>query len=180
MKRGLLLVDIQKDYFPGGNVELAGMTEASLKAGRLLSYFREKGLPTFHIQHLSTAPKAAFFVPNTEGVEIHENVKPLPDDIIIQKGYPNSFRETSLLDELKKAGVEEVVICGAMSHMCIDATARAAADLGFNCIVMHDACATMGLSFDGQAIPADQVHGAFMAALGFAYARIMSLEEFLK
>jgi nicotinamidase-related amidase len=180
MKRGLLLVDVQNDYFPGGKVELAGMTEASLKAGRLLAYFREKGLPTCHIQHLSTGPKAGFFVPDTEGAKIHENVMPLPDDLVIQKRYPNSFRETSLLDELKKAGVEEVVICGAMSHMCIDATTRAAADLGFSCIVVHDACATMGLSFDGKAISADQVHGAFMAALGFAYARVMSLEEFLK
>jgi nicotinamidase-related amidase len=180
MKRGLLLVDIQNDYFPGGKVELTGMTEASLKAGRLLAYFREEGLPTFHIQHLSTSPKSGFFIPDTEGAEIHENVKPLPDDIVIQKHYPNSFRETSLLDELKKAEVEEVVICGAMSHMCIDATTRAAADLGFNCIVVHDACATMGLSFEKYSIPADQVHGAFMAALGFAYARVMNLQQFLK
>ena len=66
MKRGLLLVDIQNDYFPGGKVELEGMTKASLKAGRLLAYFREKGLPTFHIQHISSGPKAPFFVPNTE------------------------------------------------------------------------------------------------------------------
>ncbi|MCP4667122.1 MAG: cysteine hydrolase [Deltaproteobacteria bacterium] len=180
MKQGLLLVDIQNDYFPGGKVALAGMTEAGLRAGRLLSYFREKGLATFHIQHLSTAPKAGFFVPNTEGVEIHENVKPLPDDMIIRKHYPNSFRETSLLEDLKKAGIEEVVVCGAMSHMCLDATTRAAADHGFKCIVVHDACAAMDLSFDGKAIPADQVHGAFMAALGFAYARVISLDEFLK
>ena len=180
MKRGLLLVDIQNDYFPGGKVELEGIAETSLKAGRLLSYFRENGLPTFHIQHLSTGPKAGFFVPNSEGAEINGNVKPLPDDLVIQKHYPNSFRETSLLDELKKEGVEEVVICGAMSHMYIDATTRASADLGFNCLVVHDACATMALSFNGKVIPADQVHGASMAALGFAYARVISLEEFMK
>ncbi len=180
MKQGLLLVDIQKDYFPGGRVDLVGMTEASLKAKELLSHFREKGAPTFHIQHFSAGPKAPFFAPDTEGVEIHENVKPLPDDIIIEKHYPNSFRETNLLVELRKAGVEEVVICGAMSQMCIDATTRAAADNGFDCIVVHDACAAMGLSFGGKSIPEDQVHGAFMAALGFAYARVESLEEFLK
>ena len=179
MKKGLILVDIQNDYFPGGRMELVGMTEASLKAKNLLSYFRENRLPTFHVQHVGTDPNATCFIPNTEGVEIHENVKPLPEDIVIQKHYANSFRKTNLLSELNKAGVEQVVICGAMSHMCIDATTRAAADYGFKCIVVHDSCATKDLEFRGHSIPADQVHGSFMAALGFAYANVVSLKEFL-
>ena len=77
------------------------------------------------------------------------------------------------------AGVEELVICGAMSHMCIDATTRAAFDHGFPCTVIHDACATRDLVFEGLTIPAAQVHGAFMAALGMRYARVLSVEDFL-
>ena len=72
-----------------------------------------------------------------------------------------------------------MVICGAMSHMCIDATTRAAADLGFQCTVVHDACATKDLTFDGKAVPADMVHGAFMAALQPVYAKVMDLGSFL-
>ena len=65
-----------------------------------------------------------------------------------------------------------------MSHMCIDATTRAAVDFGFPCTVIHDACATRDLVFGGLTIPAAQVHGAFMAALA-PYARVLSLEEYL-
>jgi len=70
------------------------------------------------------------------------------------------------------------VICGAMSHMCIDATTRAAFDLGFKCMVIQDACATRNLEFGGKTIAAEQVHGSFMAALGSAYAGVLTLEEF--
>ena len=178
MKTGLILVDIQNDYFPGGNMELVGMSEAGKKAGELLSVFRDNSWSTFHIQHLSVRPGATFFLPDTTGAEIHESIKPRAGEPVIQKNYPNSFRETNLLDELKQQGVSKVVICGAMSHMCIDATTRAAFDFGFECTVIADACATRDLDFGGQQINAGQVHGAFMAALGSAYARVMTVEEF--
>ena len=79
---------------------------------------------------------------------------------------------------MKNADVEQVVICGAMSHMCIDATTRAAADLGYSCIVVHDACATKDLEFVGIKILAAEVHGSFMAALASAYANVLSFNEF--
>jgi nicotinamidase-related amidase len=178
MAQGLLLVDIQNDYFPGGRMELVGMTEASRKAGDLLKLFRNREWPTFHVQHVEHNEEASFFRVNTDGVEIHESVKPLTDDIVIQKSYPNSFCETRLKEDLVKAGVKRVVICGAMSHMCIDATTRAAYDSGFECIVIHDACATKNLQFGSKIIPAEQVHGSFMAALGSVYADVMSYDKF--
>ena len=178
MKTGLVLVDIQNEYFPGGLMELVGISKAGQNAGGLLSFYRDNKWPTFHIRHLSVRKGATFFLPDTQGAEIHDCIKPLSDERIIQKFYPNSFRETPLLEELKKNQVKQVVICGAMSHMCIDATARAAFDLGFTCVVIEDACATRDLEFGGQTIAARQVHGSFMAALGAAYAEVVSLEEF--
>jgi nicotinamidase-related amidase len=179
METGLILVDIQNDYFAGGRMELEGISEAGQKAGELLSVFREKNRPTFHIQHLSVHKGATFFLPDTPGAEIHDCIKPLSDEPVIQKFFPNSFRETALMAELKKNQVEQVVICGAMSHMCIDATTRAAFDLGFKCVVIQDACATRNLEFGGQTIAADQVHAAFMAALGSAYAEVLTAEALL-
>jgi len=179
MVTGLILVDIQNDYFPGGNMELVRMNEAGSNAKDLLSLFRRNQWPTFHIQHIAEHDGATFFLSNTEGAELHESIKPLPEETIIQKNFPNSFRDTRLLKEMKNAGVEQVVICGAMSHMCIDATTRAAADLGFSCIVVYDACATKNLEFRGIKILAEEVHGSFMAALGSAYANILSFNEFL-
>jgi nicotinamidase-related amidase len=130
------------------------------------------------MQHIATGDKATFFLPNTVGADIHESVKPLPGDVIVTKHYPNSFRETALLEELRNSAIKRVVICGAMSHMCIDATTRAAADFGFDCFVVQDACATKNLEFDGGTIPAQHVHGAFMSALGSAYATVLSCNEF--
>jgi len=176
MKTGLILVDIQNDYFPGGPMELVGISEAGQKAGELLSFFRANNWPTFHIQHLSVRKGATFFLPDTEGSEIHECIKPLSDEQVIQKFYPNSFRETALLEELKKNQVEQLVICGAMSHMCIDATTRTAFDFGFKCVVIQDACATRNLEFGGKTIAAEQVHGSFMAALESAYAKVLTAE----
>jgi nicotinamidase-related amidase len=66
-----------------------------------------------------------------------------------------------------------------MSHMCVDAGVRAASDLGYKCIVVHDACATHDQDFEGIIVPAAEVHAAFMAALSFAYARLVSTEEHL-
>ena len=179
MKAGLVLVDIQNDYFPGGRMELIGMEAAGSTGRALLELFRKNRWPTFHIQHISIDPGATFFLPDTPGAEIHDSVKPRSNDALIQKNYPNSFRETSLHDSIKKAGVQQLVICGAMSHMCIDATTRAAADFGFYCTVIHDGCATRNLEFSGKTIPAEEVHGSFMADLGAAYAKVFSSNEFV-
>ena len=130
------------------------MEQAAHNAGLLLHEFREKHLPIFHIQHISKRPGATFFLPNTKGVETHTSVAPQPDEVVIEKLFPNSFRDTDLLNSLKRSVVETVVICGAMSHMCVDATTRAAFDYGFRCTVIEDACATRNLEHKGMIVEA--------------------------
>jgi nicotinamidase-related amidase len=177
MKSGLLLVDIQNDYFAGGNMELVSMDAAAEMASVVLESFREQKKPIFHIQHLSTRQGATFFIPGTEGVETHARVAPKDGESLIQKNFPNSFRDTALLETLRGDAVEQLVICGAMSHMCIDATTRAAFDLGFSCTVISDACATRDLQFEGKTVPAKDVHAAFMAALAVPYASIVTARK---
>jgi nicotinamidase-related amidase len=180
MTTALLLIDIQNDYFPGGKMELEGSLEASLQARKVLTFFREKGLPVVHIQHLAARPEATFFLPDTEGVKIHQHVEPLPAEVVFIKNYPNSFRNTPLLDHLINQQVNKVVVGGMMTHMCVDATVRAAFDYGLEVTVIQDACATRALAFGEQVIPAAQVHGAFLAALNFIYAQVVSAGDFLK
>lgn len=177
MSKGLLIVDIQNDYFPGGKMEVVGSSDAGAKAQLLLARFRERGAPVIHMQHVSVRPGATFFLPGTEGVEIHASVAPLPGEVVLQKNFPNSFRQTSLLDHFQGRGIDQLVIAGMMTHMCIDATARAAFDLGFTCFVAHDACATRDLSFGGTTVPAAQVHASFLAALQGIYAKVQSADE---
>ncbi len=177
MHTGLLLVDIQNDYFPQGRMELVGMEEAASKAKDLLTLFRGLDWPVFHIQHVSKGDAASFFIEHSKGVQTFNDVKPILKEPVVVKHYPNSFRETTLHEDLKKADIKRVIICGAMSHMCIDATTRAATDLGYKCVVIHDACATKDLTFQDQRITSEAVHGAFMSALG-AYGKVMRLDEF--
>jgi nicotinamidase-related amidase len=179
MKPALVLIDLQNDYFPGGRMELVGIEAAAIQAHKVLLAFRKTGLPIFHVQHVALGPEATFFRPDTPGVEIHPTLKPLPKEPVVQKHFPNSFRKTGLLEVLGRAGIEDLVICGAMSHMCIDSTTRAAFDYGLRCQVIHDACATCNLVFEGLEVPAAQVHAAFMAALRARYAQVLSLEQFL-
>jgi nicotinamidase-related amidase len=167
------MVDLQNDYFPGGNMELVGIVEAATNAQIILKEFRKTKSSVIHIQHISARPGATFFLPETDGAKISQMVAPQEGEVIVVKNFPNSFRGTELLEILKKEKADNLVICGAMSHMCIDATTRAAFDLGFNCIVAEDACATKDLIFKGKTIKASDVHASFMAALTVPYAKVI-------
>ena len=177
MTTALLIVDIQNDYFPSGRMELVGSPQAAAEASGLLDAFRARSLPVFHMQHVSTRPNATFFLPDTEGVNIHGSVAPLASETLLVKHYPNSFRGTPLLERLRAKNIDRLVIAGMMTHMCIDTTTRAAADLGFECVLAHDACATRDLAFNGTKVPAREVQGAFVAALNGAFAKVLGTKE---
>ncbi len=178
-KQALLIIDIQNDYFEGGANPLSGSLEASLNAKKILNKFRQDSLPVIHIKHLSLRSGSTFFIPNTKGAEIHENVAPLAQEKVIIKNYPNSFINTELLEYLKAQNITDLVICGMMTHMCIDATVRAAKDYNFNCTIISDACATKDLSVDGATVTSNNVQTAFLAALSYYYSSIENTQEFL-
>ncbi|WP_027721653.1 cysteine hydrolase family protein [Maridesulfovibrio zosterae] len=178
-KQALLIIDIQNDYFAGGNMALERSYEAGNNATKVLKYFREINRPVIHIQHKSVKSGATFFIPDTKGVKIHECVAPAENETVIVKNFPNSFRATELKEKLNLLEIDELVITGMMSNMCVDATTRAAFDLGYNCKVIHDACCAAKLEFNNTVVDADQVHAAFMAALGSVYAEMLTAEEFI-
>ena len=180
MARALLLIDIQNDYFAGGAMTLVGMEQAADNAARVLAAFRQRGEPLFHVQHLAARKEAGFFLPGTAGADINPRVLPATGESLTTKHYPNAFRDTPLADTLRGQDIDELIVVGAMSHMCIDASTRAAFDLGFTCTVVEDACATRDLSFGDKIIQANDVHGAFMAALGSVYARLTTTQDLLR
>ena len=176
MKTALLVIDIQKDYFPGGKYPLVEPLAAAKKAYSILQCFREHNGHHVHIQHIEMEPDATFFIKGDEGSDIHDAVAHFEGEPIVYKHNPNSFLETNLLDILKEWGTERVVITGMMTHMCVDATARAASDLGFQVWIAEDACATRDLEYNGTVIPAELVHKAFLAALQ-SYGQVMTSEQ---
>jgi nicotinamidase-related amidase len=180
VKTALLLVDIQREYFPGGAMPLDSPAEAAGQARTLLAHFRYNHLPAIFVQHVSHDPEATSFRLGSPGVSLYTSIRPLPGEAVVRKHYPNSFRETNLLELLRTDEVSRLVICGMMTHMCIDATTRAAFDHGFSCIVAADACATRDLSFAGETVPSAMVQRAFLAALDGTYGKVMSTGEIVR
>lgn len=179
-KTALIVVDIQNDYFPGGLWTLSKVEAAAAKAAQVIAVFRERGDLVVHIRHEFTSADAPFFRPGSEGAQLHPSVINQPEEPVVLKHYINSFRETELKAVLDRHGIKAIVVVGNMSHMCVDGITRAAVDFGYATTVLHDACATLDLEFNGVKVPAEQVHAAFMAALRFGYAPVIPTAEYLQ
>lgn len=177
-KRAVVVVDLQNEYLPGGKLALTGIDQAVANAARVIAHARETGDAVIHVRHEFPDPEVPFFNPGTPGVEIMDAVRPGSGEEVVTKNFPNSFLKTGLREMLDGGGVTDVTVVGAMSHMCIDATVRAASDLGYKVTVVHDACATLDLEFGGATVPAAQVHAAEMAALAFAYATLATTDDY--
>lgn len=158
----LVIIDIQEFYFPGGALPLVGAEAAAANAGLVLARFRERGLPVFHVGHNAQA-----------GRDFHIDVAPLDGEDVLYKNEVNAFRDTDLLDRLQHRGILRVVLCGMQTHMCLEGAARAAADYGFEVVVVGDACATRDLKFGETTVPAAGVHAATLATLDRVYGRVI-------
>lgn len=179
MKRGIVVVDLQNEYLSDGKLPLNNIVEAVGNALKVISHARETNIPVFHIRHESDDHGAPIFAKGSNGAEIQPAVAPEGNEPVIVKNHINAFRETDLKQQLEAADIQELVVIGAMSHMCIDAAVRAAADMGYRVIVLHDACATLDLTSGGVNVPSAHVHATMMAAFEFGYATVKSVDEYL-
>ncbi|HSW71701.1 MAG TPA: cysteine hydrolase family protein [Gammaproteobacteria bacterium] len=180
MKTALLLIEIQNDYFPNGRMPIEKSTYVAAKSKQLLQAYRAREWPVIHVQHISTRPNDSYFLPCTKGSEFHPDFQPTKGEFIVKKHYPNSFRDTTLLNILTKNHINHLTICGMMTHSAIDATIKAAYDNGMLCTVLHDACATKDLHFSETIIPAQNVHHSFLASLEPIYATVLNTDSFLQ
>ena len=179
MKQCLVLIDIQNDYFKGGKYELVNPEQAAMQAIKVLTRFREWGWPVVHVCHLSIQPRAAFFIPDTEGSEIYREIRPLETEDVIIKHRPDSFLDTTLKAKLEEKGINQLVVCGMMTHMCIDTTVRAAVGHGYDVTLIEDACATRDLEWHGNIISAEQVQNVYLASLAGMFARVVKADTWI-
>jgi nicotinamidase-related amidase len=163
----LLVIDIQEFYFPGGRAELVNPQAAADNAALLIARFREEGMPVIHVKHDS---KTQF--------EIQSTVRPIEGEKIFTKTEVSAFNGTGLNDYLHTSGVKNLVICGMQTQMCVEAAVRAAYDLGYAVTLVHDACATRDLKWEGETVPARMVHLSTLATLE-SYGKVVSATEFL-
>ncbi len=178
-KSALLVIDLQNEYLPTGKLPLVNIEQATENAVKVIAKARQNGTQVIHVQHIANG-ESPIFEPNSNGIEFQDTVKPQVDETVIVKNNINAFLNTNLKEILDIQGITELVVMGAMSHMCIDAAVRAAADFGYKVKVIHDACATLDLEFNGVKVPAAHVHATLMAAFEFAYAQVISTEDYVR
>ncbi len=169
----LLVIDIQNFYFEGGRIPLVGSVAASLEARSALEAFRARKLPVIHVQHMPRGIER--FEPGVTDPQlaIQANVAPLAGEPVVVKHSFNSFLGTGLQELLKERGVKTLVIAGMQTHMCVEAAVRAGADLGYDIVLIEDACATRDLTLHGRTVPAASIQAAVLAALNGSYAKVV-------
>lgn len=176
----LILIDIQDGFndlaYWGGN---RNNPDAEENTRKVLDTWREQRLPVFHVKHNSTNPKSKL-APGQPGNAIKEIVKPTGDEPVIPKKVNSAFIGTDLQTRLETKGISRVVLAGLTTDHCVSTTARMAANLGFEVILLSDATATFDrTSLSGEKISAQTIHDIHLASLNDEFATVLTTHQFL-
>ncbi len=174
----LILIDIQNTYRKGV-MQLTNVEPAILEAQKLLKMARALKVPVIHIQH-DAGVGSPYDVTADIGA-IAAEVAPIAGEKVIVKNYPNAFVQTSLDAELKALGVQNIVLAGFMTHMCVNSTAHGAFNLGYAPTIVASATATRPLmSTNGKVLSAEEVHLGALASTRDLYAVVVDDIDGLK
>ena len=173
MPRALLVIDVQNEYFTGGLPvsHPPGSLENILAA---MDAAQAKGVPVVLIQHHSQQSDAPFFVPDSPAWELLPQVAQRPHDYLIHKTMPGSFHRTDLEPWLRSREVDTITICGYMTHICCDTTARQAFHRGFGVEFLSDATGTLALDNQGGKVTAEELHRAVLAIQAMRFSRVLT------
>jgi len=177
-RSALVLIDCQNTYREGV-MQLEGVEDALKECQALLARYRDAGRPVIHIQH-DAGPGSPYDTKAQIGA-ITEAVAPRAGEPVVVKAYPSAFEKTDLDELLKARGVEELVLAGFMTHMCVNSTARSAFNHGYKPTIVAAATATRALpTAAGGVIPAQTLHEASLAGLRDLFAVVVERGEALK
>lgn len=182
MKQALIVVDIQNDYFPGGNLPTDHPVETAQAVAKLITKFRQEGKQVVFVQHIMTEEHyklIPIMQDNSKGAEIHELVRPLAGEKVVRKHHVSAFVGTDLDAYLKSKGVDTVVVTGMMIHNCVNATVYDANVHGYKCFVVEEGVNTFPQKLHDQVIPAKQIKQSFLAGVQFYFAKVLRLDDAL-
>ncbi|KFD20424.1 cysteine hydrolase family protein [Yokenella regensburgei] len=177
-KTALIVIDIQNEYFTGKMVIPDGM-QALNNSKKLVNFAHQKGMPVFFVQHVG-AKNDPLFAEGSVYAEFHKDLLPGANDITVKKATPSAFVGTSLDAQLKKRGINQLVVTGLMTHMCVSSTARDAVPLGYSVIIPEDATATRDLNdWQGGVVDHRVLQRAALTAVADVFAEISTTERVL-
>lgn len=178
-KTALLVIDFQNEYFTG-KMPIPDGAAALANTRKLIAFADDHKMPVFHVQHIAPAGSAVF-AKDGETVKFHPDMQPRAQDVVLQKTTVSVFGSTDLDARLKRAGIENLIISGLMTHACVAGAARDAAPLGYNVLVASDASATRAITrVNGEAIDKDALHKAALAEVEDTFGDVMTTEQIIK
>lgn len=149
-KEALLIIDVQVGMFIDDYPVHNGM-QLLENIKLLISKARATSTPIFYIQHNEPVGQQLEF--GSKDWEVHPELSPLENDIIIHKNTPDSFFNTPLEEELKKHSIHQLVLTGIQTDLCVDTTTRRAFSMNYELTLVSDAHST----FDSGNLNAQQI-----------------------
>ncbi len=179
MKKALMVIDVQNEYFDG-KLPIEYPENSFENIILAIESANKKDIPVILIQHTSSDEYSFTFKKGSKEWEIHEKVLEKDHDIIIEKNLPGSFTKTQLESYLKENDIKKVAICGYMTHMCCDTTARQAMHLDFEVEFLNDATGTRDVSNYSGDIRAEKLHKATLITQAMKFSKVMSTEDWVR
>lgn len=178
-KSALVVIDFQNEYF-SGRMPIPDGAAALAKTRELITFADSHKIPVYHVQHVAPAGSPVFAI-DGQTVKFHQDMQPRPQDVVLQKSTVSVFASTDLDQQLKKAGIQTLIISGLMTHACVAGAARDAAPLGYNVIVASDASATRAITrANGVSIDKDSLHKAALAEVEDTFGDVLSTAQIVK
>lgn len=178
-KSALVVIDFQNEYF-SGRMPIPDGAAALAKTHELITFADSHKIPVYHVQHVAPAGSPVFAI-DGQTVKFHPDMQPRPQDVVLQKSTVSVFASTDLDQQLKKAGIQTLIISGLMTHACVAGAARDAAPLDYNVIVASDASATRAITrANGVSIDKDSLHKAALAEVEDTFGDVLSTAQIVK
>lgn len=179
MKRALIVVDVQNEYFEGGALPIIYPENSFEQIKKAVEKAQEKCIVTVFVQHTSLKENSGAFMKKTPMWEFHDDIKAIKPELYIEKNHASSFVGTDLNYRLRNIGIDTVCIVGYMTQNCCDATARDASQLGFNVEFLSDANGTLAFKNSAGEVNAEELHRSFLVAQAFGFSRVLTLDEWI-
>ncbi|EKQ56728.1 MULTISPECIES: cysteine hydrolase family protein [unclassified Clostridium] len=177
MKKALLVIDVQNEYF-NGKLKVTYPQNSLDNILRVMDYAKENNIIIILVQH--TGIDGETFIKNSKGWDIHADVLKKDYNYIIEKTKPSSFYNTDLEDILKRENIEGVIISGYMTQMCCDTTARDAFHKGYAVEFLSDATGTIDVSNKIGTISSKDLHNATLIAQSLRFSNVLSTKELIE
>ena len=178
MKRALLVIDVQNEYFEG-KLPVTYPPETLKNILKAMDAAAIYGIPIVVVQHTSPQKNSATFVRESESWNLRPEVTSRPYNHLVEKNLPGCFTNTDLELWLRDRNIDTVVISGYMTQMCCDTAARQAFHLGFSVEFLSDATGTLSISNKSGTVSGEELHRAILVTQEAKFSKVIDTEEWI-